>query len=224
MEPKGIHTIELQDADGNKAEVELEIRYQLINVLPPIGKQKKYPGLTLTIIHAEEKETPINRDKIIWKLATNLPVDSVLEAIEKLDWYALRWRIETFHKILKSGCKAESSKLRTAQRITNLIAIFCILSWRIFWMTMINRYSPNASPKLAFTEEEINLLDKLVKNKPNEKESKNLSYYLIKVAQLGGYLARRSDPPPGNIVMWRGFSRLTDIAMGFSLADKMTYG
>ena len=31
---------------------------------------------------------------------------------------------------------------------------------------------------------------------------------------LGGYLARASDPPPGNTVMWRGLSRLTDIALG----------
>ena len=58
------------------------------------------------------------------------------EAIEKLDWYAMRWKIETFHKRLKSGCHAEDSRLRTAQRLTNLIALFCILSWRIFWLTM----------------------------------------------------------------------------------------
>jgi hypothetical protein len=41
-----------------------------------------------------------------------------------------------------------------------------------------------------------------------------LSKYLIKIARLGGYLARANDPPPGNIVMWRGLSRLTDIALG----------
>lgn len=225
IKPQGLHKIEIQDADGNKNQVELEIKYRLINVLPPIGKQKKYPGLKLTIIHAEEKGTPTNRDKIVWKLATNLPVNSMAEAVEKLDWYALRWRIETFHKILKSGCKAESSKLRTAQRITNLIAIFCILSWRIFWMTMISRESPNASPCLVFTDEEIKLLDKLVKNKSNEENHNiNLSSYINKIARLGGYLARKSDPPPGNMVMWRGFSRLTDIAVGFSLANKMICG
>lgn len=225
VEFKGLHRIELQDADGNKTEVPLAIKYQHINVLPPIGKQKKYPGLSLTIIHAEEEQAPIDRDKIAWKLITNLPITSLDQAIEKLDWYALRWRIETFHKILKSGCKAEASKLRTAQRITNLIAIFCILSWRIFWMTMINRCSPNAPPQLVLTSEEINLLDKLVKKKMgNDHPTKNLSYYLTKIAQLGGYLARKSDPPPGNIVMWRGLSRLTDISIGFKLADKMSYG
>lgn len=225
VELKGLHRIELQDADGNKTEIPLAIKYQQINVLPPIGKQKKYPGLSLTIIHAEEEQDPTNRDKIVWKLATNLPITSLEQAIEKLDWYALRWRIETFHKILKSGCKAEASKLRTAQRISNLIAIFCILSWRIFWMTMINRCSPDASPQLVLTPEEINLLDKLVKGKTqHDHRTKNLSYYLTKIAQLGGYLARKSDPPPGNIVMWRGLSRLTDIAIGFKLAEKISYG
>jgi hypothetical protein len=55
---------------------------------------------------------------------------------------ALRWKIEVFHKILKSGCKAEESKLRTAQRLTNLISLLWILSWRVFWMTMLNRVRP----------------------------------------------------------------------------------
>jgi hypothetical protein len=57
----------------------------------------------------------------------------------------LRWKIEVFHKILKSGCKAEESKLLTAQRLTNLISVYCILRWRVFWMTMLNR-SERADP------------------------------------------------------------------------------
>ena len=77
VELKGLHRIELQDADGNKTEVPLAIKYQHINVLPPIGKQKKYPGLSLTIIHAEEEKAPVNRDKIVWKLITNLPITSL---------------------------------------------------------------------------------------------------------------------------------------------------
>ena len=66
-----------------------------------------------------------------------------------IDWYAMRWKIETFHKILKSGCRAEDSRLRTAECLTNLIAIHCILSWRIFWMTMINRIDPDTSASVA---------------------------------------------------------------------------
>jgi len=89
-------------------------------------------------------------------------------------------------------------------------------------MTMLNRSSPDASPALALTEAEIGLLDHLVKDKDQKPlRRRRLSYYLIKIARLGGYLARANDPPPGNAVMWRGLSRLTDIALGAMVGVKL---
>jgi hypothetical protein len=219
---KGLHRIEVRDSNGDPDEAVLEIRYRRIRVLPPIGKQKRYPALTLTVIHADERGAPKNRKKIEWQLITDLAVQSRQDAIEKLEWYALRWKIEVFHKILKSGCKAEESKLRTAQRLANLISIFCILSWRVFWMTMLNRSAPTAAADLALTVAEIDLLDHLVKDKDRQSlRRKTLSHYLIKIARLGGYLARANDPPPGNTVMWRGLSRLTDIELGAIIGAKI---
>jgi hypothetical protein len=214
---KGLHHIEFRDKQGELCNALLEIRYRRMKVRPPIGKQKQYPDLIVTVIHAEERDAPLDRDPIHWKLMTNLSVSSLDEAAEKLKWYSLRWKIETFHKILKSGCKAEESRLRTAQRLANLIAVFCILSWRIFWMTMLTRAVPNGSPLIVFTQPEIKLLDRLVADRRSEPK-KNLRRYLIKLARLGGYLARSSDPPPGNKVIWRGWSKLIDIELGFSLA------
>jgi hypothetical protein len=219
---KGLHRIEVRDENGDPAEAVLEIRYRRVRVLPPIGKQKRYPALTLTVIHAQEQGVPKNRKKIDWKLLTDLPVQSRKDAIEKLKWYALRWKIEVFHKILKSGCRAEESRLRTAERLANLISVFCILSWRVFWMTMLNRSAPTAPPDVALTETEIALLDHLMKDKGQRaSRRKTLSHYLTKVARLGGYLARANDPPPGNIVMWRGLSRLTDIELGAMIGAKI---
>jgi Transposase DNA-binding len=218
---KGLHRVEVRDSNGDLDRAVLEIRYRKIRVLPPIGKQNRYPALSLTVIHASERETPKKRKKIEWKLITDLPVQSRQDAIEKLDWYALRWKIEMFHKILKSGCKAEESRLRTAQRLANLIAVFCVLSWRIFWMTMLNRSDPNASPDLILTKDEIVLLDQLGREKKQMLSGrKPLSHYLIKIARLGGYLARASDPPPGNTVVWRGLSRFTDIELGAVIGAK----
>ena len=217
---KGLHRIEVRDRKGEPEQAVLEIRYRKLRVLPPIGKQRVYPALTLTMIHAEERGVPKNRERISWKLFTDLQVRSCAEAIEKLQWYALRWRIEVFHKILKSGCKAEESKLRTAQRLTNLIAVFSILSWRVFWMTMLNRSAPSAPPSFALEDIEIRILDRLVKD-GSRRRATTLSHYLTKIARLGGYLARASDPPPGNIVMWRGISRLTDIRLGASIGAEV---
>ena len=142
-------------------------------------------------------------------------------AVEKLRWYALRWKIELFHKILKSGCRAEEARLRAAERLVKPIAVMCILSWRVFWMTMLNRSDPQAEPAFVLTEHEITLLDHLVPDKaPRLPRGRTLALYLTKIARLGGYLARASDPPPGNIVMWRGWSRLADIMIGVELAER----
>jgi hypothetical protein len=219
VEVKSFHRVEVRDNKGDASEALLEMRYSRIRVLPPIGKQKRYPELTLTVIYAQEHGTPQGRERIDWKLITDLPVDSNEEAIEKLHWYASRWKIETFHKILKSGCKAEESKLRTADRLVNLIAVFCILSWRVFWMTMMNRSSSGMPAPAVFSKTECQLLDHLVPDRTRDSGvTKSLSSYIVKLARLGGYLARAGDPPPGNKVMWRGLCRLTDIQLGFEVA------
>src|SRR5215468_9419172 len=183
-EIKGRYRIEVRDANGNPDIADLDIKFERLHLLPPIGKQKQYPPLDLTVVHAKERGKPKkkNRKLIDWKLITDLPVRSLKDAKEKLQWYALRWKIEMFHKVLKSGCKAEESKLRTAERLVNLISVFCIVSWRIFWMTMLNRTTPNAPPSLALTDTEIRLLDHLVSDKSEPKSPKSISHYIIKVA------------------------------------------
>lgn len=222
---KGLHRVEVRNEKGDPISVTLEIRTKRVHVLPPIGKQKRYPALDLTVIHATERGAPKGRKPIEWKLITDLPARTRSEAIEKIDWYAMRWKIEIFHKILKSGCRAEESKLRTADRLANLMAVFCILSWRVFWLTMLNRTAPNAAPALALASTEMGLLDQLVADAGNRRcRSGTLSFYLIKLARLGGYLARSRDPPPGNTVIWRGLSRLTDIEIGLELGMARNVG
>lgn len=216
---KGLHRIEVCDGKGDVSQAVLEIRYRRISVLPPIGKQKRYPSLDLTVLHATERGAPKGRKPIEWKLLTDLPVRTRTEAIEKISWYAMRWKIELFHKILKSGCKAEDSRLRTADRLANLMAVFCILSWRILWLTMLNRTAPEAAPTTALTRTEIALLDQLVRDTSNRRCTPGtLAFYLTKLARLGGYLARSRDPPPGITVIWRGLVRLTDIELGAEIA------
>jgi hypothetical protein len=95
---KGVHRVGPRDSKGRPDEAFLEIRYRRITVLQPLYRQRPYPELRLTVIHALETTTPAGRPPIEWKLIADLPVKSRADAIEKLDWYAMRWKIETFHK------------------------------------------------------------------------------------------------------------------------------
>jgi hypothetical protein len=219
---RGLYRIVVRNRKGEESEAVLEIRYRRMRLQTPKGKKPRYTEQVVTVIEAREQETPPDRDRIDWKLITDLAVNSRREAVEKVQWYALRWKIEVFHKILKSGCRAEQARLRTAPRLVNLLAVFCILSWRVFWLTMTNRIDPGAAPELVFTELELRILDRLVADKPTAHGQQHLlAHYLIKLARLGGYLARNSDPPPGNETIWKGLTRLIDIQLGVLLGAQL---
>jgi hypothetical protein len=213
---RGTHQVEVRDDYGNVSMATVHVRFCRLTLHPSPAKRKRYGPLPLTVIHAVERGSPAGREPIRWKLLTDLPVDDLATAIEKLDWYAMRWKIETFHKVLKSGCRAEQAKLRTTVRLTNLLAVLCVVGWRVFWLTMTSRANPDAPPEVAFTPAEIAVLDTITSGPPDTTE-RTVSHYLLEVARLGGYLARASDPPPGNMVVWRGLARLADILLGYEL-------
>src|SRR5439155_23404728 len=131
--------VEVRDDKGAVETAVVQLTYGSLRILPPVGKRKRYPALTLTVLRAREPDEPADRPRIDWRLVTDLPVASNPAAVEKLRWYASRWESEVFHMVLKSGCKAEEGRQRTAERLARLIAVCCILGWRIFWMTMLDR-------------------------------------------------------------------------------------
>ena len=159
-----MHRIEVRD-DNEKSNVStavLDIRYHKTTIYQLVYKEKYNKNLELTVIHAIERGQSELRKPSKWKLITNLPVKCKADAIEKLDWYALRWKSETVHKVLKSRCRAKDSKVRSAKWLANLIAMMCILAWRLLWLTIVNRTSPELPAKLVFTDTEIKLLERLV--------------------------------------------------------------
>ncbi|WP_447878782.1 IS4 family transposase [Serratia fonticola] len=217
---QGHHRIFLrQDKDGVR-EVTLNVSWKKLTLHPPIGKAKQYSDLQLTAIIATEEGPKNNNTRIEWKLLTDLSVKNLAEATEKLEWYGHRWKIETFHKVMKSGCQAERSRLGSAERLTNLLCCYCILSWRVFWLTMLSREMPTAPAELAFSEAEIKILDVMVKDTTKIMSSPPLEKYTIKLAQLGGYMGDKNKHPPGNIVIWRGLRRLNEIQTGWEMATE----
>ena len=195
----------------------LQVKFAVIETLPPIGKRKRYSPQILTYIQARELDPPSDRPPINWKLVTNLPIADLAGAVEKLDWYALRWKAEVFHKVMKSGCRAEEVRLQTAERLAKFLALVAVVSWRIFFVTMSARIEPDAPPDTVLTAAEINALDRIdgARSRPRL-QRRALADYLLQIAMLGGYLARNRDPPPGNMVVWRGLTRLHDIIVGIT--------
>ncbi len=215
------HEIAFRDTKGKAQQAILTVKFTTMIVRPPTGKQKKYQHQELQIIHAEERDPPADRPAIFWKLITNLPVETHEDAVHKLGWYARRWTIETFFKTLKTGCRIEDVRLTTADRLANYIALCCVVAWRISWLTILARQTPQGSPEAVFTHTERILLER-ARTPRSQNHARDLAFYLTAVARPGGYLDRKSDPPPGTTVIWRGFTRLADLEQGFRAAQQMS--
>jgi len=70
------------------------------------------------VIHAKERAAPADRPAIDWKLITDLPVRSHGAAVEKLRWYALRWKIG----VSREGSLTQSVQVRPRPRDSGLVA------------------------------------------------------------------------------------------------------
>jgi hypothetical protein len=91
-------------------------------------------------------------------LLTTCEITTTEQAQECLRWYCLRWRIEDWHRVLKSGCRIEALQHKTAERLKRAIAINLVIAWRIMLMTLLGRAGPDLPAELLFSDLEIEVL------------------------------------------------------------------
>lgn len=187
----------------------------------PKHKTEILPDIKMFAIHVLEKDPPEGERPVEWMLLTNQSITTLEEACERVHWYSLRWRIEMYFKVLKSGFRVEACRLGTADRLTRYLTVMSIVAWRLFMITLIARTTPSLPCSDFLSELEWMVL--AVKSSRNGCPSAappTIAKALIMIARLGGYLARKSDGPPGTLVLWRGWKRLMDLTEGWCLANQ----
>ena len=91
-------------------------------------------------------------------MLTTLAVSGAGEAQQLVERYRLRWRIEDWHRILKSGCKVEFLKHHSGNRIERAVTINAVIAWRLAAMTLLGRETPELPMEVMFTEVEVGVL------------------------------------------------------------------
>lgn len=190
----------------------LEVRFAAVTLKPP-ARLRHQPPVELWAVYAVEVGTePDLQQKLEWMLLTTLRIQTVSQALQGLDYYKGRWGIERFHKVLKSGCRIEDRQLGAADSLEACLAIDAMVAWRIYYTCHLARDMPEAPCTIVFEREEWRAATAFLKRsrKPADQEP-TLKEMVNLVGQLGGWLGRKNDPPPGTQVLWRGFQRLEDI-------------
>jgi len=149
---------------------ETSLRYKQVELRPP-DYHKDKPPIVLWVVHVVEDNPPEGEEGIEWYLLTTMKIESAEDAERCLRWYCLRWRIEDWHRVLKSGCCIEDAAHETAERLKRSIAINLVIAWRIMLMTLLGRETPELPVEVLFSDLEIEVLNAYAKKKPSSRRS-----------------------------------------------------
>ena len=149
---------------------QVDLRYREVEFRPPSNHPGKKP-LKLWVVHVLEASPPADAEPVEWFLLTTCSITTAAQAQECLRWYCLRWRIEDWHRVLKSGCRIEALQHKTAERLKRAIAINLVIAWRIMLMTLLGRECPDLPAEVLFSAPEIEVLQAYAKKKNRQTNS-----------------------------------------------------
>lgn len=162
------------------------------------------------VIEVNEPHVPKGAQAICWRILTSLPVQTSSEALEILDIYKKRWTIEMFHKALKTGCRVEECRLAKKENIIRFLTLCSVVAWRLLWLTKISRDQPDLPCSQAFSSKEWKTIYRFAHKKKDLPKQTPSTYEVVRwLAQMGGFLARKSDGEPGMLTIWRGWHELS---------------
>ncbi len=150
---------------------------------------------------------PAGVEPLDWLLLTSVPVHSLADAQERVAWYRVRWTVELFHHVLKSGCAFERRQLASAENLTRALALYCVIAWRILYGTLLARVAPQVPCAVLLEVQEWQALYCAVHRTPTPPTTP---------PSLGQSI-RCGDGQPGVLVLWRGLTRLVDMTYMFQV-------
>ncbi len=142
----------------------VSLRYRQVEIDPGRQHKDKAP-MILWVVHIREQKPPRNAERVEWFLLTTIAIASIEDALNCVNWYQLRWRIEDWHRVLKSGYGVEKLLHKTAQRLKQAVAINAVVAWRIMLMTLLGRETPTLSAEIMFSDLEMKVLNTYAQKK-----------------------------------------------------------
>jgi hypothetical protein len=145
-------------------EAQVQIRFKRVTLSAPNTSQtRNLEPLTLWAIYLLEKNPPTGATQVEWLLLTTIQVQSTKQALKCIRWYCRRWRIEEWHRVLKSGCNILDHQNHSAEALLRAIAIDAVIAWRIILLALLGREVPELPCDVVFDRCEYEVLELLAK-------------------------------------------------------------
>jgi transposase-like protein/transposase Tn5 family protein len=218
----GTMTIQVQQRGGQhgrtKREVTLSLRSLEATLKRPkyLGKQGDAPEELVTIwaVHAIEESPPEGQAPLEWLLLTSESVPTFDDASRVLRYYALRWRIEEFHKAWKSGCGVEDRRNQHADNLERVAAITMFVAVRLLQLNEYVAASPETPCDVILAEDEWHCLWVTTKKSRPPKKVPSMRWARDAIARLGGWLNTKGTGRVAWSTMWKGWRELASRVEG----------
>ncbi|HWL94473.1 MAG TPA: hypothetical protein VNT79_13190 [Phycisphaerae bacterium] len=169
-----------------------------------------------------EIDPPQGADQIEWVLLTDQPLSDFAAARVLVDYYSRRWIIEEWHPVEKTGCGLEAAQLKMADALKRLAALTAVVAVRLLQLRDAAQSAVPSDDAATLAqlvlETWIHVVARSAKCKPSELTPK---LFWLTLAKRGGYLARKSDGPPGWQTIWRGWYDLMLLVAGYEMAIEL---
>jgi len=171
-----------------------------------------------TVVWAFERRPPRGAERLDWLLYTTEGLSSAA-SVAAVTRYTRRWRIEEFHKMLKTGggC-VEDSQLRSTAAAIKWATLHSIVASRAQRLRDLARTHSDAPATIELTGEEIEALVLLKTQEKRRNETVAADGLTIGravrwIGDLGGFAATgASQKMPGPTVIGRGLGRVLEAA------------
>lgn len=193
-------------------EAEVVVRAASVTLRPPWRPDRELPPLEMNAVLVSELNPPADDQPVEWLLLTSLPINTVEAVQQIIQYYCVRWMIEVFFRVLKSGCHVEERLFEYMDRLLTCIAIYVIVAWRTLYVCRVSRGCPDAPCESVFEPAEWKSVWKVVQGEDPPLQQPTLGEFVRIVAQLGGYVNRKKAAPPGPQSIWIGLQRMHDFA------------
>jgi hypothetical protein len=214
---QGRRVLDIPERDGRPArQATVAIAWAAVTILSPQTRRGNYrdqPQRVWAIRVWEVSPLPAGAEAVEWFLLTNLPVRTLEEAWEKVDWYCCRWVLEELHKAQKTGCAIEDPQFTYVERLQPMIALLSVVAVGLLSLRDLSRDARlrDLPATIVVDEEWVDILSGW---RYDEVRPLTVREFFLALARLGGHQNRKGDGPPGWLVLWRGWMDLQRMVAG----------
>lgn len=191
----------------------VEVRAASVTLLPPAHPDRPLLPVLVNVVVVREVNPPAGEDPIEWILLTTLPIDTLEDVRNIIQYYCVRWMIEVFFRTLKSGCRVEERRFEQMDRLLPCVAVYLIVAWRTLMVCRLGRSCPEMDCEAVFEPSEWKSVWMAIHRKAPPCRPPTLAAMLRLIGQLGGYVNCPNRPDlPGPQTIWLGLQRMRDLA------------